>query len=197
MFNASKGFALAALAAAFFGLAGCASQKEPAEQAFAAIETTFQQSGAEIQKYLPERHAEVSASIASLREAMSRKEFGDVVAEAGSVQDGLRRAIAESRIRRAQLRVEMESEWAELTKSMPGMIDAVDKKITAQGARPPKGMEKDAWKSTIQAYDTARDSWSKAAGEITTANFEASVLAARDAKAKIAGIMESLGLKAA
>ncbi len=90
----------------------------------------------------------------------------------------------------------MESEWTELTKSMPGMIDAVDKKIAAQGARPPKGMEKDAWKSTIEAYDAARDSWSKAAAEITTANFEASVLAARDAKVKIAAIMESLGLKA-
>lgn len=196
MIKRSKGFALAAFAAAILGLAGCASQKEPAEQALAAIEKTFQQSGAEIEKYLPERHAEVSASIASLRDAMSKEEFGDVVAEAGSVQDALRRAVAESRIRRAQLRVAMESEWVELTKTMPGMVDAVDKKIAAQGSRPPKGMEKDAWRSTIQAYDVARDSWSKAAGEITTANFEASVLAARDAKVKIAGIMESLGLKA-
>ena len=196
MIKGSKGFALAAFAVTILGLAGCASQQEPAEQALAAIEKTFAESGAEIQKYLPERHAEVSASIASLREAMTKENFGDVVAEAGSVQDALRRAVAESRIRRAQMRVEMESEWAELTKSMPGMIDAVDKKIAAQGSRPPKGMEKDAWKSTIQAYDAARDSWSKAAGEITTANFEASVLAARDAKAKIVGIMETLGLKA-
>jgi hypothetical protein len=196
MFKGSKGFVLAAFAAAILGLAGCASQKEPAEQALAAIEKTFKESGADIEKYLPERHAEVSASIASLREAMTKENFGEVVAQAGSAQDGLRRAIAESRIRHAQMRVEMESEWAELSKGMPGMIDAVDKKIAAQGARPPKGMEKDAWKSTIEAYDAARDSWSKAAGEITTANFEASVLAARDAKTKIAGIMETLGLKA-
>ena len=105
----------------------------------------------------------MSASIASLREAMSKEDFGEVVSEAGSVQDALRRAVAESRIRHAQMRIEMESEWTELTKSMPGMIDAVDKKIATQGTRPPKGMEKDAWKSTIQTYDAARDSWSKAA----------------------------------
>ena len=196
MFKGSKDFAMAAFAVAILGLAGCASQKEPAEQALAAIEKTFAESGGDIEKYLPERHAELSASIASLREAMTKENFGDVVSDAGSVQDNLRRAIAESRIRHAQLRVEMESEWAELTKSMPGMIDAVDKKISAQGTRPPKGMEKDAWKSTIQAYDAARSSWSKAAGEVTTANFEASVLAARDAKVKIAAILESLGLKA-
>jgi len=196
MFKGSKSFVLAAFAVAILGLAGCASQKEPAEQALAAIEKTFGESGAAIEKYLPERHAEVSASIASLREAMSKEEFSDVVAQAGSVQDALRRAIADSRIKHAQMRVEMESEWTELTKSMPGMIEAVDKKIATQGSRPPKGMEKDAWKSTIQAYDAARDSWSKAAGEITTANFEASVLAARDAKVKVAGIMETLGLKA-
>lgn len=196
MFNGSKGFVLVALAVAILGLAGCASQKEPAEQALAAIEKTFKESGADIEKYLPERYAEVNASITSLREAMAQEKFGDVASEAGSVQDALRRAIAESRIRHAQMRVEMESEWTELTKSMPGMIAAVDKKIATQGSRPPKGMEKDAWKSTIKEYDDARDSWSKAAGEITTATFEASVLAARDAKVKIAGIMETLGLKA-
>jgi hypothetical protein len=196
MFKGPKCFAVAALAAAILGFAGCASQKEPAEQALAAIEKKFEETGAEIEKYLPERHAEVSASIASLREAMSKENFGDVVAEASSVQDALRRATAESRIRRAQLRVEMVSEWAELTKTMPGMIDAVDRKIDAQGSRPPKGMARDAWKSTVQSYDAARDSWVKAVDEITTANFEASVLAAREAKAKIAEIMESLDLKA-
>jgi hypothetical protein len=196
MFNASKGFVLAALAVAILGLAGCASQKEPAEQALAAIEKTFKESGADIEKYLPESYAEVNASITSLREAMAQEKFGDVVGEAVSVQDALRRTIADSRIKRAQLRIEMESDWTELTKNMPGMIEAVDKKIAVQGSRPPAGMEKDAWKSTIQAYDAARDSWSKAASEITTANFEASVLAARDAKAKIVGIMETLGLKA-
>ena len=191
-----RGIALTAVAAAILGLAACASQKEPAEQALAAIEKTFNESGAAIEKYLPERYAELSAGIASLREAMAKENFGDVVSRAGSVQDALRRAVADSRIRQAQIRVEMESEWTELTKSMPGMINAIDRKIAAQGARPPKGMEKDAWKSTIETYDAARDSWSKAAREITNANFEASVLAARDAKAKIAGIMESLGLKA-
>ncbi len=196
MFIGSKSLVLAALAVAILGLAGCASQKEPAEQALAAIEKTFKESGADIEKYLPERYAEVNASIASLRESMAQEKFGDVVGEARSVQDALRRAVADSRIKHAQLRVGMESEWTELTKTMPGMIEAVDKKIATQGSRPPKGMEKDAWKSTIQAYDAARDSWSKAASEITTATFEASVLAGRDAKAKIAAIMETLGLKA-
>ncbi|MGH8197698.1 MAG: hypothetical protein ACRETI_05975 [Steroidobacteraceae bacterium] len=195
MIKGSKGFALAALAAAIVGLAGCGSQKEPAEQALAAIEKTFAESGAEIQKYLPERHAEVSAGIAALRDSMAKENFRDVVAQAGAVRDGLRRAVAESRIRRAQVRVEMESEWEELAKSMPAMIDAVDRKISAQGSRPPKGMAKDAWKSTIESYDAARDSWTKAAAEMTSANFEASVLAAREAKTKIAGIMETLGLK--
>jgi hypothetical protein len=196
MFKGSKGFVLAALAVAILGLAGCASQKEPAEQALAAIEKTFKESGADIEKYLPERYAEVNASITSLRESMAQKEFSDVVSQAGSVQDALRRAIADSRIKHAQMRVEMESEWTELTNAMPGMIEAVDKKIAAQGSRPPKGMDKAAWKSTIQTYDAARDSWSKAAAEITTATFDASVLAGRDAKAKIVGIMETLGLKA-
>jgi hypothetical protein len=75
------------------------------------------------------------------------------------------------------------------------MIDAMDKKITSQRGKPPQGMTRDAWRQTIADYDAARDAWSKAAAEMTRANFEATVLAARDAKAKIAAIMESLGVK--
>jgi uncharacterized protein YgfB (UPF0149 family) len=191
----SKAFITAALAALCLGVAACASQKEPAEQALAAVEAKFKESGAEIQKYLPERHAEIEASVASLRDSMSKEDYGDVVAGAGQVQDTLKRAIGESRVKRAQVQVQMEDEWTEMSKSVPAMIDAMDKKITSQRGKPPQGMTREAWKQTIADYDAARDAWSKAAAEMTRANFEATVLAARDAKAKIAAIMESLDVK--
>jgi hypothetical protein len=82
-----------------------------------------------------------------------------------------------------------------MTKSVPPMIDAMDRKITSQRGKPPQGLTRDDWKKTIADYDAARDSWTKAAAEMTRANFEATVLAARDAKAKIAAIMESLDVK--
>ena len=196
MITGSKAFRAAALAALLLGLAACASQKEPAEAALAALETKFKETGAEIQKYLPERYAEVEASIASLRESIAAQDFGDVVAGAAAAEDGLRRAVADARIKRAQVLVEMESEWAELTKSLPEMIAAMDKKIAAQRGRPPQGMTAEAWKQTIAEYDAARDAWSRAAAEMTSQTFEATVLAARDAKAKIAAIMDSLGARA-
>ena len=196
MTKVSKAFLTAALAVLVLGLAACASQKEPAEQALAAIEKKFQDSGAEIQKYLPERHADIAKSIDSLRQGIASKSYGDVVAGAKDVENSLKGAVAEARIERAKAQIAMENEWAELSKSMPAMISAMDKKIDSQHGRPPKGVAKDAWKATIAEYDAARDAWSKAAGEISRANFEASVLSARDAKAKITAIMESLGVKA-
>ena len=57
----TKAFLTAALAALCLGVAACASQKEPAEQAFAAIEAKFKESSAEIQKYLPERYADIES----------------------------------------------------------------------------------------------------------------------------------------
>ena len=48
-----KQFCLGALAAAvLLVVSGCASQKEPAEQALAGIEKTLTGSGAQVQKYL-------------------------------------------------------------------------------------------------------------------------------------------------
>jgi DNA repair exonuclease SbcCD ATPase subunit len=193
MTTGSKAFRAAALAALLLGLAACASQKEPAEAALADLEAKFGQAGAEIQKYLPERYAEVESRIASLRESVAAQDFGDVVAGAAATADDLKRAVADARIKRAQVLVEMESEWTELTKSMPEMIAAMDKKISAQRGRPPQGMTAESWKQTIADYDAARESWSRAAAEMTSQTFEATVLAARDAKAKIAAIMESLG----
>lgn len=186
---------LAALAVGLLGLAGCANQKEPAEQAMAGIEKTLEGSGAQLQKYLPERYEEISASITALRESLAKEQYGDVVSGAPAVVDALRRAVADSAIRKAQVRVELESDWAELVKTMPAMIDAVDKKIGAQGGRPPKGMDRDAYKALVATYDAARASWSKAAETIDAASFESTVMTARDARTAIAGVMDTLGIK--
>ncbi|MGH8135547.1 MAG: hypothetical protein ACRER4_04295 [Steroidobacteraceae bacterium] len=187
---------LATLAVGFLGLAGCANQKEPAEQAMASIEKTLEGSGAQLQKYLPERYQEISASVAALRENLAQEKYGDVVSGAPAVVDTLRRAVADAQIRRAQIRVELEAEWADLVTTMPAMLAAVDKKITAQGGRPPKGMDRDSYKSLIESYDAARGAWSKSAETIDAATFESAVVAARDAKTVIAGVMEKLGIKA-
>lgn len=189
-------FALAALAAAVLGLAGCGSQKEPAEQAMAAIDKALADSGAQVQKYLPERYEAIDARIKALRDAMTQEQFGQVVSDAAGVTDELRRAVADAMIERAKTRAAMETEWTALIETMPAMVAAVDKKIAVQGSKPPKGMDKDAWKALVESYDAARESWGKAAAEMTTANFEATVLAGREAKETIAGIMETLGLKA-
>lgn len=187
---------LALFAAAVVGLAGCASQKEPAEQALAAIEKTLEGSGAQLQKYLPERYPEIEAKVQALRDALAQEKYGDVVADAPGVADLLRKAVADSAIRRAQARVELEAEWAELVKTMPAMIQAMDRKIAVQGGRPPAGLDRDGWKAMIDSYDAAREAWGKSSAEVSAANFEDTVLAGRDAKTKIAAMMETLGVKA-
>ena len=107
MTKLSKVFLMATLAALFLGIAACANQKEPAEQALAAIEKKFQDSGAEIQKYLPERHAEIAKSIDSLRQSIASKSYGDVVAGAKDVENTLKGAVAEARIERAKAQIAM------------------------------------------------------------------------------------------
>jgi len=190
-----KAFLTAALAALCLGLAACASQKEPAEQAFAALEAKFKESGAEIQKYLPERYAEVEKSVTDLRDSLASKSYGDVVSGAAAAQDSLKRAIADARVAHAQSVAAMETEWDGLVKEVPAMISAMDKKITSQRGKAPKGMTAGDWKQAIADYDAARDSWSKAAAEMTRANFESTVTVAREAKAKIAALMEKLEVK--
>ena len=77
----------------------------------------------------------MEARIASLRESVSSQDYGDVVAGATAAQDDIKRAVADARIKRAQTLIEMESEWNELIKSMPPMID-VDGQEDFLAARP-------------------------------------------------------------
>lgn len=186
---------LAALAVGLMGLAGCASQKEPAEQAVAAIEKSLEGSGAMLQKYVPERYEEISASIAALREDLAKEKFGDVVSGAPAIVDTLRRAVADSQIRKAQMKVELESVWENLVKTMPAMLAAVDKRISSQAGRPPKDMDRDAYKALVATYDAARASWSKAAETVDAANFESTVATASEARTAIEGVMDTLGMK--
>ena len=186
---------LAALAVGLVGLAGCASQKEPAEQAIAAIEKSLEGSGAMLQKYVPERYEAISASVTALREKLAKEDYGDVVAGAPAVVDALRKAVGESQIQKAKAQVEMETEWETLVKTMPAILAAVDKKFSSQGGRPPTGMDRDAYKALVATYDAARASWSKAAESIDAANFESTVATAREARTAIAGVMDALGMK--
>ncbi len=190
-----KSVAAAIALAACIGLAGCASQKEPAEQAMTAIEDTLKASGEEIRQFLPDRAAEIEAKVAELRASMEQKSYGDVVTGAAAVSDDLKRAIADSRVARAKNRNAMEGEWNALLESMPKLIEAIDKKISVQGSKPPKGMEKDAWKQLVASYDAARSAWSATAAGMKKETFEASVKAGRDAKVTISGIADQLGLK--
>lgn len=191
-----KAFLTGAVAALCLGLAACASQKEPAEQAFAALEAKFQESAAEIQKNLPERYSELESKVAGLKDSLAKGSYGDVVKGAAEAQDALKRAIADARVAHAQNMAKLDTEWNDLVTTVPGMIAAMDKKITSQRGKAPKGMTADDWKKAIADYDAARDSWSKASADMTRATFEASVTAARDAKAKIAALMEKLEVKA-
>jgi len=190
-----KSIAAAFALAACIGLAGCASQKEPAEKALAAIEETLKTSGEEIRQYLPDRATEIEAKVAELRASMEQKSYGDVVTGAATVTEDLKRAIADSRVARAKNRAAMEREWNELIESMPKLIESIDKKIAVQGSKPPKGMEKDAWKQLVESYDAARNAWSATAAGMKRETFEASVKAGRDAKVTISGIGDQLGLK--
>jgi hypothetical protein len=190
-----KSVAAAFALAACVGLAGCASQKEPAEKAMASVEETLKASGEEIRQFVPERAAEIEAKVAGLRASMEQKAYDEVVTGAAEVNADLKKAIGEARVARAKGKAAMEREWEELLTSMPKMIEAIDKKIGMQGSKPPKGMEKDAWKTLVASYNAARDAWSATAAGMKKETFEASVKAGRDAKVTITGIRDQLGIQ--
>lgn len=182
---------------AIAGLAGCASHKEPAEQAVANIEKSLQGAAATAEKYLPEQYATVAASVEGLRQNLAAEDYGAVVAAAPGVADQVRKLIADSAIRKAQVKVEMENEWVELVKTMPADIGAVDTRILRMsGGRLPAGMSRDAFKEKVAEFDAAKATWGRAAEAGNAGDLETAVTLSREAKATIDGVKEAFGMSA-
>ncbi len=178
-------------------LAGCGSQQEPAQAALAAINTTMEGNGPQVEKYLPERHAEISARVEALRASYEAGDYRKVVADAPAVTDTLRRAVADAAIERANIKLQMEAEWVEFVNTMPGLIGKVDQQIAQMGrGKLPAGVSRDAFKAAAADFDGAKAAWGRAAEAGNAGKLEDAVMAAREAKTAMAGVMETLGIQA-
>lgn len=193
----STGFAqLLAVTLLALAAAGCASQKEPAEQAVANLENSLAQAATQAEKYLPDETAALRGKVADLKSALDAADYKKVVAEAPAVSAEIRKLMADSAIARATFNERVQAAWTDYATNLPKAIASVDDRILryTSGGGLPRGMNRDTFKATVASFDAAKAVWGEAAEAGNAGQYEDAVTKAIEVKRTVESVQQALGL---
>lgn len=178
-------------------LAACTSQKEPAENAIAQLETSLNEIRADAQQYSAEQLQAVEASVNRLKENLAKQDYGAVLQAAPAVRsdlESLKSATATAKTNAEEMLAAAQSEWNELTASLPPMVEKLQAKVDqiSKSRKYPKGMDKAAFEAAKSDFETLKTEWTEAGAEFASGQAANAVRKARSAKAKAEGLINQL-----
>ncbi len=177
-----------ALAASSLLLAGCTSQKEPAEQAVAQGEAALDEIRADAQKFAPEQLKTPEATLAKFKDALAKEDYRTVI-------EGIPQFNAEVKTLRETVTVEQTAiaaattEWEALNNEVPKAVEEIEKRVkTLTANRLPKEVTKENFEAAKANLEPMKATWAEA-----TAAFQAGdALAAADKGRQVKQIADEM-----
>jgi chromosome segregation ATPase len=178
-------------------LAACTSQKEPAENAIAQLETSLNEIRADAQQYSAEQLQSVEASVNRLKENLAKQDYGAVLQGAPAVRsdlESLKSATTTAKAHAEELLAEAQTEWSELTSSVPPMVEKLQAKVDqiSKTRKYPKGMDKAAFEAAKSGLESLKTEWTEAGAEFASGQAADAVRKARNAKARAEQLINQL-----
>ena len=188
-----------AFAATTLMLAGCASQKEPAEKAMAQVESSLAEVRADAEKYASDQLKSVDESIARLKSSLASKDYKAVVMAAPSVNSNiasLKEAVASKKADAEAMVAAAQAEWGDLSTKVPQMVEAIQSRVDTLGKskKLPANLDKATWETVKTNFDTMKTEWTDAAAQFASGQAGEAVRKAREVKAKGDMILAQLGM---
>jgi hypothetical protein len=178
---------------------GCASQKEPAEQAVANINAALGGVHDAAAKYAPEGLQSVEAQVATLNDNLSKGDYKKVLADAPAVTTDLanlqQAAIAKQAEADTKL-AQTKQQWRTLSADVPKMIASIQSRAEelSKSRRLPKGVSKASSESAKASLDSLNSTWTEATTAGANGDYAGGVAKGQAAKDKATEIMNKLGM---
>ncbi|HEU4591830.1 MAG TPA: hypothetical protein VFS13_13065 [Steroidobacteraceae bacterium] len=191
----TSGFLLAAA-----WVAGCASQKEPAEKALAQIEASLAEIRGDAARYAADELQAVDASLGTLKEKLAKGDYKAVLAEApqlqsalGSLKDTVANKKAEAQAAMAAAR----EQWNSLSTDVPKMVAAIQSRVDVlgQSRKLPNNVSQSAFDSAKSGLDAMKSSWAEATAAYSSGDAVGAVDKANAARQKGTEVLQQLGMK--
>jgi len=188
------------LAAASLALAACANQKEPAERAYAKVESALAEFHADAEKYASEELKDVDADVASMKRNLDNQDYGQVVMSAPSVSasiNTLKQTVEQRKADAEQMLAAAQTEWNELNASVPKAVESLQARVDqlAKTRKLPKGMDKAGFDAAKTDFENMKNEWTQASSDFAAGKVAEAVRKARAIKAQSDELMTRLEVK--
>jgi hypothetical protein len=189
---------LAASVAAMLAM-GCTSQKVPAEQAVANIDSALGTVHDAAAKYAPDGLLAVESQVASLKNSLSKGDYKQVLADAPAVTTAVanlqQAAIAKQEEADTKL-AQTKQQWRTVSADVPKMVAAIQSRIDtlSKSRRLPKGVSKESFESAKAGLASLNSTWTEATGAVAHEDYAGAVAKGQAAKDKATEIMHELDM---
>lgn len=177
-------------------VAGC-SNRDPAADAIRSAEDLLAELNEDAQEYAPDGYRELKAQLDGARELFREERYQEAIA---ALQDLPARAgvLATATAAAKERRVaELNTAWSGLVATMPGMLGAIELRLTELGGmrRLPQGIDAKLLEEARAALDSARADWAAAGQTHQTGDLKGAVAQAQDVQALVHELMARLGIQ--
>jgi len=190
---------LAAGAAAMLMLA-CSSQKDPAEQAIAKVDTSLDAIHDAAAKYAPDTLKSVESQVAALKQSFAKGDYSGVLAAAPAVTTAIKalREDAQTKSSAADAAMaKVKQQWRTLTYEVPKLVADLHTQVDSLSSTKslPRGVTKASFASVKDGVASLDTMWTDANTTVSSGDYEAAVTKGQAVKDKAAELMHTLGMK--
>jgi hypothetical protein len=181
-------------------ITGC-SQKGPAEQAIAGVESALAPVKDAAQKYVPDQLQAVNAQIAAAKDSMGKGDYAAVIASVPKITSAIGDLKTAAEAKKAEVEAALakaKDEWGPASAELPKMIDAIQSRVNnlTKSHKLPAGVTKDGLASAKSGVEALKSTLADATSAAGSGDFSGAMAKAQEIKAKAAEIMQSLKMAA-
>ena len=173
-------------------LAGCASDKGPAEAAIKAAEEALSAAVAEGSKYVPDQAKSLQAALAATKEKFAKGDYTAALADAKDLTDKAKEVASAASAKKAELT----KEWEGLSAGMPKVLNAIKGRvdILSKSKKLPANLTAEKFASAKSGLDEMTQQWTAATESANGGNLMDAITKGTAVKAKAADVLTALGM---
>jgi hypothetical protein len=173
-------------------LAGCASDKAPAEAAIAAAEQAVLATIAEASKYVPDQATSLQAALTAAKDKFAKGDYAAALGEAKSLTDRAKEVASAAAAKKAELT----KTWESLSSGLPKVMDAIKSRvdILSNSKKLPADMTADKLASAKSGLGVMTEQWTAATASFVGGNLPDAITKGTAVKTKAAEVLTTLGM---
>jgi hypothetical protein len=177
-------------------LAACANQKTPAQHAIATAETAVQSVADDASKYLPDRYAELTGSLATIKGNFDKGDYKAVLAAAPSLMAQVK-SVGDAAVAKKNEAVNaLKSDWTTLASNIPSMVGAIQSRvdILSKAKKLPAKLSAQNFDMAKSGLESIKNTWAQAGSVFSSGDIESAVSMAKSAQSKGQEVLALLGM---